>query len=48
MSNPNDVEYGDNLNVTVKYKYNFLIMPNFIPGLDKGITLTAQTIMRYE
>jgi Flp pilus assembly protein TadG len=40
--------FGVDLNVTVTYDYTFLVVPNFIPGIPKTKTLSAQTIMRCE
>jgi Flp pilus assembly protein TadG len=39
---------GDSLTVRVTYQYDFLMIPNFIPGLGDGINLVAETIMRLE
>jgi len=39
---------GDSLTVTVPYRYDFLILPNFITALTGGIDLTATTVMRME
>ncbi|MDX9785182.1 MAG: TadE/TadG family type IV pilus assembly protein [Desulfobacterales bacterium] len=41
-------EPGDNLTVTVEYDYDFLVIPNFIPGFDPSITLTGVSVMRNE
>ncbi len=43
VSDPrNDAKYGENLSVTVSYKYGSL----FLPFMTK--TMVAQTVMRYE
>jgi len=34
--------------INVTYNYSFLVLPNFIPGLNKLLTLKARTVMRYE
>jgi Flp pilus assembly protein TadG len=39
---------GDELKVTVKYNYTFLIIPNFITSLSGGINMMAETVMRME
>jgi len=39
---------GDDLSVEVSYQYNFLLMNSFIPKLPKSLTLTAQSVMKYE
>jgi len=36
------------LTVTVNYTYSFLVIPNFIPGIDNPRTMSATTVMRYE
>ena len=36
------------LTVNVTYDYSFLVIPNFIPGINKLKTLSATTVMRYE
>ncbi|UCF85082.1 MAG: pilus assembly protein [Desulfobacteraceae bacterium] len=36
------------LTVTVRYQYQFLVLPNFITTLTGNINLTAQTVMRTE
>ncbi|MCL6582051.1 MAG: pilus assembly protein [bacterium] len=48
-----EIEYssqnpGDDLSVEVSYQYNFLLMNSFIPKLPKSLTLTAQSVMKYE
>jgi Flp pilus assembly protein TadG len=40
--------FGDDLTVTVSYKYDFLVLPNFIASLAGGVDLKAETVMRYE
>jgi Flp pilus assembly protein TadG len=39
---------GVNLTVAVAYPYSFVVLPNFIPGFGKTITLRAQTVMQCE
>ena len=39
---------GDNLTVTVTYRYDFLVLPDFVTGIVGNINLSAQTIMRME
>jgi Flp pilus assembly protein TadG len=39
---------GDPLRVTVKYHYDFLVLPNFITTLMGGLDLSAVTVMRME
>lgn len=34
--------------VKVTYNYDFLVLPNFIPGLSRVTTLNAVTVMRQE
>jgi len=45
-----DLDFGDGstLTVTVTYDYSFLLIPNFIPGIQNPRTLTATTVMKYE
>lgn len=45
--------FGQDLNVTVSYNYNFLVLPNIIGaffggGLGNTLVLNAATVMRYE
>lgn len=39
---------GENLTVTVTYRYDYLVLPNFITGIVGNMNLAAQTIMRME
>ena len=39
---------GDSLTVRVTYRYDFLVLPNFIASLTNGINLQAETVMRME
>jgi Flp pilus assembly protein TadG len=39
---------GDALTVTVTYNYDFLFIPNFIPGIPRTKTLNAVSVMRME
>ena len=40
--------FGDDLTVSVTYKYGFLVLPNFITSITGPITLNATTVMRME
>ena len=40
--------FGQDLKVTVTYNYQFLVIPNFVPGLNSLRTMMAETLMRYE
>lgn len=40
--------FGDDLKVRVTYNFEFLVIPNFIPGINKLRTLRAETLMKYE
>jgi Flp pilus assembly protein TadG len=48
MNNSGGTSFGDNLTVTVTYDYDFLVLSNFISSLAGGLTLSAQTVMKYE
>jgi Flp pilus assembly protein TadG len=39
---------GNPLTVRVSYRYDFLVLPNFISALISEITLVAETVMRME
>lgn len=39
---------GDELQVTVNYPYQFLLLPGFVAGLGDFIDLSATTVMRAE
>ena len=39
---------GDSLTVTVRYRYEFLVLPNFIGTLIGGIEIMGETVMRME
>jgi Flp pilus assembly protein TadG len=39
---------GDDLTVTVAYKYDYLVLPGFISALTGGLNLSATTVMRME
>ena len=45
-------KFGDNLTVTVRYAYEFLLVPNlrslFGASVSNDLTIAATTIMRYE
>lgn len=48
---PEAMSFGDHLTVTVTYRYDYLLMPNFIAGIGDalgGVTLVATTTMRAE
>jgi Flp pilus assembly protein TadG len=40
--------FPNSLTVTVNYPYSFSVLPNFIAGFSKDITLSATTVMRHE
>lgn len=40
--------FPNSLTVTVNYPYSFSVLPNFIAGFSKDITLGATTVMRHE
>ena len=40
--------FGTDLKVTVNYTFEFLVIPNFIPGINKLRTMKAETLMKYE
>jgi Flp pilus assembly protein TadG len=42
------VNSGDILRVNVTYTYSFFVLPNFLGGINSGITLTGNTVMRCE
>ncbi len=48
--NPDTGRYspGGTLTVSVTYTYTFMVIPNFIASIVNPITLTAQTVMRFE
>jgi len=48
IDNSGGTAFGDDLTVTVSYKYDFLVLPNFIASLAGGVDLKAETVMRYE
>jgi Flp pilus assembly protein TadG len=43
-----DPDFGDNLQVDVNYRYSFLVIPDFIPGINRLLDMQATTVMRYE
>jgi len=43
-----DAGFGTDLTVRVTYQYEFLVIPNFIPGLNNISNMTATTVMKYE
>jgi Flp pilus assembly protein TadG len=48
ISTATGVAAGDPLTVTVRYDYQFLVLPNFLTSLTGGINLAATTVMRME
>jgi Flp pilus assembly protein TadG len=40
--------FPSSLTVTVNYPYSFSVLPNFIVGFSKDITLSATTVMNHE
>jgi Flp pilus assembly protein TadG len=40
--------FPNSLTVTVNYPYSFSVLPNFLTGFSKDITLGATTVMRHE
>ena len=40
--------FGDDLSVRVVYDYEFLLLPGFIPGVPQPLSLSAETVMKYE
>lgn len=40
--------FGDDLTVTVNYRYDFLVLPKFITNAIGPINLVAQTVMKLE
>ncbi len=47
-SDRNDMDFGDELTVTVTYDYDFLVLPDFVAGLTGVQTLVATAVMRME
>lgn len=47
-STPAPITNGEYLSVTVRYPYDFLVLPGFIPGIPDSIMLSATTTMRME
>ncbi len=43
-----DMDFGDELTVTVTYDYDFLVLPNFVASLTGMQTLVATTVMKME
>jgi TadE-like protein len=44
---PNPI-FGTDLSVTVNYTYGFLVIPNFLPGINRLRVMQAVTVMKYE
>lgn len=40
--------FGNDLKVRVSYRYDFLLLPNFVSSLAGGLNLSADTIMKFE
>ena len=40
--------FGTDLEVTVNYNFEFLVIPNFIPGINRLRAMSAETLMKYE
>jgi Flp pilus assembly protein TadG len=40
--------FGTFLTVQVIYRYDFQVLPNFVPGVPANINLTATTVMAHE
>lgn len=40
--------FGEDLVVNVTYSYDFLFVPNFVPGLPQQLTLSSTAVMKYE
>jgi len=40
--------FGTDLTVTVRYRYDFLLLPNFVTSLFNPLNLSATTVMRME
>jgi Flp pilus assembly pilin Flp len=43
-----DISPGDDLIVTVRYEYGYLVLPNFVTSISGPINLVARTEMRME
>ena len=48
IDNSGGTSFGDDLTVTVTFDYDFLVLSNFISSLGGGLTLSTQTVMKYE
>jgi len=48
IDNSGGTSFGDDLKVTITYDYDFLVLSKFISSLTGGLTLSAQTVMKYE
>ena len=48
IDNSGGTSFGDDLTVTVTYDYDFLVLSKFISSLAGGLTLSTQTVMKYE
>jgi Flp pilus assembly protein TadG len=42
------IDFGDNLTVSVNFRYDFLILSRLISALGADITLNATTVMKFE
>jgi Flp pilus assembly protein TadG len=45
---PSDAVFGDNLTVQVAFRYDFLVLPNFVGQLTGATDLLATAMMKYE
>jgi Flp pilus assembly protein TadG len=46
--NGSKVDFGDDLKVSVNYRFDFLVLSRLISALGADITLNATTVMKYE
>jgi Flp pilus assembly protein TadG len=42
------IDFGDDLKVSVNYRFDFLVLSRLISALGADITLNATTVMKYE
>ena len=43
-----DTTFGSNLTVTVRYNYEFVVLPNFITTMANPLVMEATTVMKLE
>lgn len=48
IDNSGGTAFGNDLTVKVTYDYDFLVLSKFVSSLAGGLTLSAQTVMKYE